>query len=150
MNIIYCGTTYECSVAIKCENDKYIKLYDENGVEIVSFTNISDFSEYEISGGSFTNPCECSNPILLTTYVVKGCTISPSSWTLDSSNNMYYYEIENNLFSGNEKTCNILLFFEDVTKLQYEATQEDGKITLFTNAAPLVDIVIDSIQITKP
>lgn len=147
MIVTHSGATFDCDTAVRCESDKYIKLY-KNGEEIAAFYNILDFSEYEISGGSFTYPCECDNPILLTTYVVKGRTISPADWTL--SGNQYYYEIEHNLFSGNAKTCNILLFFEDVTKLQYEATQEDGKITLFTKAAPLVDIVIDSIQITKP
>ena len=147
MIVTHSGTTYTCDAAVKCESDKYIKLY-KNGEEIAAFYNISDFSEYEVSGGSFSYPCAGNDPILLTTYVVKGRTISPTDWIL--SGNQYYYEIEHNLFSGNEKTCNILLFFEDVTKLQYDATQEDGKITLYTNAAPLVDIVINSIQITKP
>ena len=146
MILTHCGVTYNCDAAVKCTSDKYIKLY-KNGEEIAAFYNISDFSEYEISGGSFTYPCEGGNPILLTSYAIKGCTISTNDWIL--SGNRYYYEIENGLFSANAKTCNILLFFAEGTEVSYTAEQANGKITLFTDAAPLADVVIDSIEITR-
>ena len=149
MQVTHSGVTYECNVAVKCENDKYIKLYDENGLEIVSFHNISDFSEYTISGGSFIAPCDCTTPIALTTYANGGRTITPNAWALTEDATKYYYEIENNLISGNSTTCNILLLFAPGTELDYEAAQEDGKITLYVAAAPLFDVVINSIQITR-
>lgn len=149
MQVIHSGVTYECNVAVKCENDKYIKLYDANGVEIAAFHNISDFSEYEISGGSFIAPCDCETPIVLTTYVIGGRTIAADAWILSEDGTKYSYEIENALISGNATTCDILLLFAKDTALEYEATQEDGKIILSVAAAPLYDVVIDSIQITR-
>lgn len=148
MIVTHSGETFECDTAVRCESDKYIKLY-KNGEEIAAFYNISDFSEYTISGGSFTYPCECDNPILLTTYAIKGCTIATNDWILSDDGSKYYYEIESGLFSGNAKTCNILLFFAEGTELSYTAEQANGKITFFTDAAPLADVVIDSIQITR-
>jgi len=149
MKVKYGNTTYECNVAVKCENDKYIKLYDANGVEIVSFNGISDFSEYTISGGSFIAPCDCLLPIALTTYVIGGRTITTDDWILSEDETQYYCEIESDLISGNATTCDVLLIFANGTELTYEATQEDGKIVLFVDAAPLDDIIIDSIQITR-
>lgn len=150
MKVTHSGTTYECYVAVKCTSDKYIKLYDENGVEIAAFHNISDFSDYTISGGSFVAPCECDHPVKLTAYVIGGRTISADDWIL--SGGEYYCEIDHDLISGNEKTCDILIIFAadtDFENFSYRATQADGKITLFTDAAPLFDVVIDSIKITK-
>ena len=150
MQVIHCGVTYECSVAVKCECDKYIKLYDENGVEIAAFHHISDFSDYTISGGSFTAPGDCAAPIMLTTYVIGGRTITADDWILSDDGTKYNYEIANKLISGNPKTCDILLLFATGTELKYTASQEDGKLILSTDAAPLYDVVINSIQITKP
>lgn len=147
MNVTHCGTTYECAVAVKCEDDKYIKLYDENGVEIAAFNNISDFSDYSITGGSFIAPCDCEKPIVLQTYVIGGKTIKKSDWIL--SNGKYHYEIANDLISGNTTTCDILIIFAEGTEFEYKATQEAGKITFYVDATPNVDIVIDSIQITR-
>lgn len=149
MKIKHCGTTYDCAVAVKCEDDNYIKLYDENGVEIVAFHNISDFSDFEISGGSFIAPCNCMMPIPLTAYSLGGRTITTDDWILSEEENKYCYEIENNLISSNTTTCNILLLFAQGTELTYEATQGSGKVTLFVDAAPLYDVVIESIQITR-
>ena len=147
ITITHCGASYECAVAVKCENDKYIKLYDESGAEIASFNGISDFADFSISGGSFVAPCDCAMPIALTTYVIGGRTIAPGDWLL--SDDGYYYEIACNLISGNATTCDILLIFEPGTEFEYSATQAEGKIILSTEAAPLYDIVIDSIQITR-
>lgn len=147
MKVVHSGVTYDCSVAVKCEDDKYIKLYDANGVEIAAFLNISDFAEYTISGGSFVAPCDCSMPIKTTNYVIGGRTIKTSDWT--ASNGRYYYEIENDLISANTTTCDILLLFAKGTSLTYEATQETGKIVLSTASAPASNIVIESIQITR-
>ena len=149
MIVTHSGTSYECAAAAKCTSDNYIKLYDENGNEIVSFYNISDFSEYEISGGEFVAPCECGNPIVLTTYVVKGRTISAADWILSDDGTKYYYEIANRLISGNATTCNIMLFFAEGTELSYSAKQEEGKIIFYVDSAPLVDVTINSIQITR-
>lgn len=150
MIVTHCGTSYECAAAVKCTSDNYIKLYDENGNEIASFYNISDFSEYEISGGSFVGPCECGNPVVLTTYAIQGRTIATTDWVLSEDESSYYYEIENGLISANTTTCNVFLLFAQGTKLDYTATQEAGKITIKTSAAPLADVIIESIQISKP
>ena len=148
MKVIHCGTSYDCDVAVKCGSDKYIKLYKE-GVEIVAFHNISDFSDFEISGGSFTAPCDCTMPIPLTAYAIGGRTITTDDWILSDEGSKYYYEIESDLISGNTTTCNILLIFADGTELEYKATQESGKVTLFVDAAPLYDVTIETIEITR-
>lgn len=147
MKITHSGTTYDCDVAVKCENDKYIKLYDANGVEIASFHDISDFSEYTISGGSFIDPCDCAMPIKLNTHIVGGCTIPTSAW-IDSGSE-FYFEINNDLISSNEDTCNVILYFAEGTELKYTATQEKGKIVLHTTAAPIAKVVIERMQITR-
>lgn len=149
MQVTHNGTVYECTVAVKCENDRYIKLYDANGAEIAAFNNISDFSEFSASDGYFIDPCNCSMPIALTVYSIGGRTIAPNMWTLSSESKKYYYEIENNLISKNSSTCNIVLFFEEGTKFAYTAEQEAGKILIYTDSKPQNDIVIDSIQITR-
>lgn len=149
MKVIHNGTTYECAVAVKCENDCYIKLYDANGAEIVAFHNISDFSDFTVSDGSFSDPCNCNMPIELTTYSIGGRTIAPNMWTFSDELQKYLYEIANNLISENSNTCNIVLFFAEGTKIAYTAAQETGKILLYTNSVPENDIVIDSIQITR-
>ena len=149
MKVTHSGTTYDCHIAVKCENDNYIKLYDENGIEIVAFHNIADFSQYTISGGSFVDPCNCVMPIALTTYALGGRTISKSDWILSDAGE-YCYEISNDLISGNATTCNIMLLFAPGTELIYEARQETGKIVLSTGtSAPAYDVVIESIQITR-
>lgn len=149
MNVTHSGITYACAVAVKCENDKYIKLYDINGAEIVAFYDISDFSEYTISGGSFVAPCDCAMPIPLTAYSIGGLTITPEEWTL-GNNNIFMYRITNELISANESTCNIsILFNRNTSLINFRATQKDGYMYLYTDAAPLVDVVIESIQITR-
>ena len=147
MKLTHCSEVFDCHAAVKCESDKYIKLYDENGVEIASFHEISDFAEYVLSGGSFISPCDCAMPIPLTAYAIGGRTIGTSDWK--SANGRYTYTIENGLISANETTCNILLLFAEGTELEYSATQEAGKIILYADAKPETDIVIDSIQITR-
>lgn len=148
MKLIHCGTTYECAVAVKCADDNYIKLYDEKGAEIAAFHNISDFSDYELAEGDFKDPCACTMPIPLSVYSIGGRTISTSDWML-GEDYRYFYEITSDLISGNVTTCNIMLMFAAGTEFEYEATQEAGKVTLFTDAAPIADIVIDSVQITR-
>ena len=147
MLLTHCGATYECHVAVKCENDNYIKLYDANGMEIAAFHNISDFSEYEISNGDFISPCDCSFPVKLSAYSIGGRTIATSDWIQTTDAQKYYYEISNALISSNITTCNIMLFFAAGTEFAYEATQEQGKVVLYTENIPDSDIVIDSIQI---
>ena len=149
MIVTHSQRTYECAVAVKCANDKYIKLYDENGNEIAAFYNISDFSDYTISGGSFIAPCDCMLPIALTTYVIGGRTIAASEWILSEDRAGYYCEIESSVISGNESTCDCLLIFEPGTEFKYDARQTDGKLVLYTDAAPLYDVVIKSIQVTR-
>lgn len=148
MQLIHSGTTYECAVAVKCADDKYIKLYDENGAEIASFYNISDFSEYTISGGYFVAPCDCNMPIPLSMYSIGGRTIKPSDWML-SDTGLYFYEIESSLISSNKTTCNIMLFFASGTELNYDAAQISGKIVLYISEIPENDVVIESIHITR-
>ena len=91
MIVTYNNRTYDCAVAVKCTDDNYIKLYDEGGTEIASFTGIADFSKFTISGGSFVAPCDCTVPIPLSMYSIGGRTITPGSWV--SNNGKYYYEI---------------------------------------------------------
>ena len=147
MKITHANRTYECAVAVKCESDKYIKLYDENGVEIASFLGISNFGDFTISGGSFVDPCGCSMPIPLSIYSIGGRTINTNDWILNDGR--YCYEITSDLISANKTTCNVSLFFAPGTELAYEATQEEGKIGIYTDAAPLFDVVIDSVQLTR-
>ena len=120
---------------------------DKDGNEIVAFYNVKDFTDYTISGGSFTLPGDCEHPIPLTTYVIKGATISYSDWELYG--NEYIYKIENDLISGNPTTCNIMLFFETPSKFQYTATQDDGYILIHTKAAPFEPVKIKHIQISR-
>lgn len=149
MVLTHCGATYECAVAVKCETDGYIRLYDAGGAEIAAFYNISDFSDYSLSGGSFVAPCDCNTPIPLKTYAIKGRTISASDWILSDDSTEYYYEIESGLISANVTTCNVLLFFANGTEFEYRSAQEAGKIVLYTEAAPLEDVVINSIVIMR-
>lgn len=149
MYVTFGGVSYECAVAVKCEDDCYIKLYDENGVEIVSFHDISDFSGFTISGGSFVPPSGCAVPIPLSVYTIGSRTISVSDWELSEDEAQYCYEITSNLISGNTATCNVFLLFAQGTILEYTAVQESGKITLYTAAAPIADIVIESVQIMR-
>ena len=148
MQITHSGVTYECSVAVKCEDDRYIKLYDSNGVEIAAFMDISDFSDYTISGGEFIAPCAGGNPVLVTKYIIGGKTINPGNW-IQSEDNKYYYEIESDLISSNTTTCDILLLFKKGTSISYTAAQESGKVILFVDTLPESEIVIESIHITR-
>lgn len=80
MKVTHCGVTYDCATAVKCEVNKFIKLYDENGLEIASFDNINDFSDYTVTGGSFTAPNNCSVPVPVSLYKINGkivATINP-------------------------------------------------------------------------
>ena len=149
MQVTHDGVTYDCKVAVKCENDNYIKLYDATGAEIVSFSGISDFSTFTIAGGSFVAPCDCDLPISLSAYAIGGKTITTNDWILSDDEEFYYYEIESNLISANATTCNVMLLFAQGTELEYTATQEAGKIVLHTEAAPIDDVVIESIQIIR-
>lgn len=74
MKVTHCGVVYDCATAVKCEVNKFIKLYDENALEIASFDNINDFSDYTISGGSFTTPGSCPLPIPLFVFNLEGKT----------------------------------------------------------------------------
>lgn len=149
MTVTHSGTVYECAVAVKCEDDKYIILYDANGAEIAAFHDIADFSEYTISGGSFVAPCDCSMPIPLSVYSIGARTISVSDWVLSEDETQYCYEIASSLISGNTATCNVFLLFAQGTELEYTAAQESGKITLYTAEAPIADVVIESVQIVR-
>lgn len=148
MQVTHSGVTYECEVAVLCEDDKYIKLYDANGAEIASFSGITDFDEYTTSGGDFVAPCDCHVPIPLTMYSIGGRTIAPENWNL-ADDGKYYYEIASALISANLTTCNIMLNFASGTNFAYTATQESGKIVLCVDAIPENNIVIDSIHITR-
>lgn len=141
------GINYECAVAVRCDYDKYIKLYDAAGVEIIAFNDISDFSDFEISGGSFIDPCNCFIPIPVSPIAIGGRTIHPNDWIL--SENLYHYIIENEAISANETTCNVFLSFAENTQLDYIGEQRQGQIVLFTPAAPLFDVVIDGILVIK-
>ena len=127
----------------------YIKLYNDSGVEIAAFYNISDFSKFAITGGTFVDPCGCAMPIPLSIYSVGGRTITTNDWILSEDETFYYYEISHDLISANATTCNVMLLFAQGTELEYTATQEAGKITLHTEAALIDDVVIESIQITR-
>lgn len=148
MQLIHNGIAYDCAYAVKCTNDCYIKLYDANGVEIMSFNDISDFSQFALSGGSFIYPYNCAMPIPLTTYSIGGRTITPDDWKI-LADGRYCHEIESDLISGNETTCNILLLFAENTDLEYEAKQSEGKIILYVETKPTSDISINGIHVTR-
>lgn len=147
MKIIHCGETFDCAVAVKCEADKYIKLYDASGAEIVAFHDISDFSDYTIEGGTFVAPCDCTLPISLKTYSIGGRTITSGEWIASDAG--YYVEIANSLISSNTTTCNIMLLFAPGTEFEYSARQEEGKIVIIAANIPFDDVVISGIQITR-
>lgn len=52
--LTYLGETYECATAIKGAD--YIHLLDENGVMIATFDEITSFSGFKLSNGSYTSP----------------------------------------------------------------------------------------------
>ena len=151
MFLVYLNESYECSVAVKCEHNRYIKLYDANGEEIASFTDIADFSEYNVTGGSFTTPASCKFPILATNYIIGGATIGINDWkkTTESTYGSYEYEIKNPIISANAVTCNIFLNFKFGTVFDYTAVQREGSLTLYTHAIPEKDIEIENIQVVK-
>lgn len=74
MKVTHCGITYSCATAVKCEVNKFIRLYDENGLEIAAFDNINDFSDYTIADGEFTAPGGCTLPIPLFVFNLGGKT----------------------------------------------------------------------------
>lgn len=149
MYLVHKNEAYECDVAIKCENDGYIRLYDTNGIETNSFYGISDFSEYKITGGSFTTPDACKMPIPVSSYMVGGVTITPDDW-ISQSGSKYSYEIECPLMSDNATTCNVFISFKPGTPyFKYDAAQETGKIVLLVETVPTNDIIINSIQFTR-
>ena len=147
MIVSHNGIDYECAKAVKCEDDKYIKLYNSKGVEIAAFDGISNFDDFTISGGTFSAPCDCNAPLPLSTYSIGGKTISPGDWTLFEDS--YSFAIVNDLISANVATCNIFLFFAPGTEFTYTAEQRSGRIILTTASKPENDIVIDSIQISR-
>ena len=58
------GETYECVTAYK--GSDYIRLVDAIGMVTASFTGISDFSGFSISGGNWSTPAEPDNsPIMV-------------------------------------------------------------------------------------
>lgn len=148
--VTHAGITYECAQAIRCDYDKYIKLYDSNGIEMAAFYDIKDFSEYTVTDGSFDYPQNCSFPIPLNTYLLGARVIEYDDWK-PTGDGRLYYEIESEWITEQATTCNILLLFEEGTTLEYTATQENGKVTLYISNDPddLNIIYIQSIQITR-
>ena len=58
------GETYDCETAYK--GSDYIRLMDANGLVSASFTGISDFSGFSISGGNWSTPAEADDsPIMV-------------------------------------------------------------------------------------
>lgn len=147
MIVTHDGISYECATAVKCEDDKYIKLFNEAGAEIASFNHISDFTAYTASGGAWIAPCDCSKPIPVSGHAIGKHTIRKEDWIL-KENNKFYYEIQNDLISANTTTCDILLNFAPGTEFEYSATQEAGKIIFAVNTRPDADITINSMRIT--
>lgn len=56
------GEELECAKAVKGAD--WIKLYDEAGICIASFSGISDFAGYTLSGGEFEAPEKTAFEIL--------------------------------------------------------------------------------------
>ena len=50
----YQGDSYDCATAIK--GPDYIHLLDENGMAVVAFDHIIDFSSFTLTNGSYTSP----------------------------------------------------------------------------------------------
>ena len=57
------GESYECVTAYK--GSDYIRLMDANGMVSASFTGISDFSGFSISGGSWSTPAEADDSSIM-------------------------------------------------------------------------------------
>lgn len=148
MKIKHNGVTYECAKAVKCSDDCYIKLYDEAGNEIAAFFGISDFEDYEIIDGEFTDPCDCNVPLQLTLYTIGGRTIQADDW-IENDEGVFEYEITSDLISSNISTCNVMLFFAQGTELEFTSIQSRGSIKLQTKSAPTDAIMIESIHIER-
>lgn len=54
ITVTFYNEEYQCAKAIK--GPDYIKLYDEHGNVIATFYGISDFSDYTIDGGDWSDP----------------------------------------------------------------------------------------------
>lgn len=55
-NVTFNGNTYSCAVAYK--GPDYVHLVDSNGVMIVAFDGVSDFSGFSIANGNWSAPSE--------------------------------------------------------------------------------------------
>ena len=52
--LTYLEESFDCATAIKGED--YIHLLDENGILIVSFEGVADFTHFTLVNGEYTTP----------------------------------------------------------------------------------------------
>lgn len=147
VKLIHNGITYEAEYAVRCDKDKYIKLFDAKYNEIAAFHEISNFSDYTLVGG-WTSPCAYyPTPISLSAYAMPGAIINATNWIEGESG--YYYDITNALISGNTKTCHVILNFASGTEFEYKAEQTTNQIRLIVDKIPNDLINIESITILR-
>lgn len=147
-HLSYNGRFYEGETAVKCENDRYVRLFDANGVEVVSFYDIADFSEFYLSGCEWTTPDDCAIFIPARTYSSGKIEIGGGDWIYSSNDSRYHYAIENPLISANKNTCNIFINFAPGTNFKYTAEQEEGKLIIYPDSRP-ESLTINNIFITR-
>lgn len=127
MQLIHDGVSYECARAVMCEEDCYIRLYDAAGKEIAAFFNISDFSQYTLSGGEFSYP-DCGAVIPMATYLIGSYYCPDDYWT---KNGVYYdYTIEHPLITHNMATCIVTYtsMHSTLNNIKHRVEQDNGKI----------------------
>lgn len=94
-NVTFNGNTYSCTKAYK--GSDFIRLVDENGVLIVAFDGVSDFSGFSIADGSWSVPSEKN--CCLATFNEDG-TISRGGTVISSTVGTYTHSSGNLTGSG--------------------------------------------------
>ena len=153
------GIEYIYDTAIMCKSDNYLRLYDENHNEIISFYNISDWGSFEFDPGNNVffpySLCDCGGALLSKIYVTGGKYLDPLDFEAiyNSNGEFEYYACAINLpvVSSNETTCDVFIEFDldSVPVFEYIAIQGDGFVELRTSAVPVDGVQIKKITITR-
>lgn len=153
------GIEYIYDTAIMCKSDNYLRLYDENQNEIISFYNISDWESFEFDPGNNvffpSSLCDCGSALLSKIYVTGEKHLDPSDFKAiyNSAGTFEYYSCTINIpvVSSNETTCDVFIEFdlENMPDFEYIGVQGNGFVELRTSAVPVDGVQIKKITITR-
>ncbi len=151
------GIEYIYDFAIKCEDDNYLILYDENKNEIISFYNISDWSAFEFDpGDSVYDPSSlgfCKSSLNTKTYVTGETWIPPEDFVESELHGDELFEcvIPIPIVSPNKITCDVFIEFDLPTTpyFEYTAEQGEGYIKILSKSIPIGGLLINKITITR-